>query len=99
MNVFWRCDTQHRWTVSLALLARPRPSREAVWPSYHCKGPGLTFPFAQALTLNFSFLAHTMGLIRVPNSCVTEKISHLEQRSAQSMAPVGALWGSEGAAA
>lgn len=35
-------------------------------PSDYCKGPGLALSYL--LNLSLSFLAHAMGLLRVPNS-------------------------------
>lgn len=63
------------------------------------QGPRSDIPICSGLSLNFSFLAHTMGLIRVPNSCVTEKMrSSLSSGQHRAWHMVGALWGSEGAA-
>ena len=66
-------DTQRRWTVSRAL------SWQGHVPAGERCGPVITaralvcHSICSGLNLNFSFLDHTMGLIRVPNSCVTEK--------------------------
>ena len=62
------------------------------------QGPWSDIDIFSGLNLNFSFLAHTMGLIRVPNSCVTEKMqSSLSSGQHRAWHMVGALWGSEGA--
>ena len=63
------------------------------------QGPWSAIPICSGLNLNFSFLDHTMGLIRVPNSCVTEKRqSSLSSSQHRVWHMVGALWGSKGAA-